>query len=501
MNILTNHTETLEEDIESLISKLEKFRNADSNIVEKLGYLRESLKDRHLKQLIYFDLKSIIDPNYIEEWAVDSYQKFPAWLSILEWIRNIFILVPIALTWYGLSEASSTYNELLQRDKALYNVPFLLLWEQGFPGIGRAYPLTFSRIALLDVIIMGSLVLINIIVHYWRDIRESSARKQASDLRAHVERVIWKISQVMAMEAYSSNRINTEALINMFTRDLKDNIQQLSGVLESERGFMKDLKIQLGQTSNSIQSFNGSVISGISELSLQLKNISAIYGQMNHVQQQYNDSIKQITVQQRDFLELLKLMDNNTTSLTGGIADIKKALVDELNNIKQADVETVQQLTDVLNRSSNMSERIIDVEKSLAKELNNIKQADIEIAQSISGILNKSAEWSSILEMSQASLRDMSKDNGNPIEHFKETSNPIDKMALESNHAIVQRFDDTSNRIIASLDVLIDEFRQSNRTIKQNLGSVYNFRLGAILLVATIAGGIIVSIVQYMVFR
>src|SRR5258707_10624074 len=66
-------------------------------------------------------------------------------LRALEWIRNVLIFLPLALTWYGISQAVSSYasditdiqnNHKLSPDEIARQIqtPFLYLWQQSFGG-------------------------------------------------------------------------------------------------------------------------------------------------------------------------------------------------------------------------------------------------------------------------------------------------------------------------------------------------------------------------------
>src|SRR5260370_34153972 len=85
------------------------------------------------------DIHKLINRDLIVERYRSQHDSARVWLiELLELARNVFIFVPIIITWLGISQATSKYHELLSHclNKCPDQVsqPFLYLWEQGFGG-------------------------------------------------------------------------------------------------------------------------------------------------------------------------------------------------------------------------------------------------------------------------------------------------------------------------------------------------------------------------------
>ena len=116
----------------------------------------------------------------------------PIW-GILEVARNVLVFAPIAVTWFGLSTATDAYAKLLDKQPELGDRPFLLLWEQGFHGVGTT--LVFSTLAAIDASLIVLLIVLSLAIHFNADIRD--ARTRASTLL--------KESQIRATVAHATS--------------------------------------------------------------------------------------------------------------------------------------------------------------------------------------------------------------------------------------------------------------------------------------------------------
>jgi hypothetical protein len=103
----------------------------------------------------------------------------PHWIwGILEVARNVLVFAPIAVTWFGLSTATDAYAKLLQQKPELLDRPFLLLWEQGFQGVGTS--IIFSTLATIDASLIAILIVLSLAIHAQFDLR--GARTRAASL-------------------------------------------------------------------------------------------------------------------------------------------------------------------------------------------------------------------------------------------------------------------------------------------------------------------------------
>jgi hypothetical protein len=82
----------------------------------------------------------------------------------LELVRNLLVFLPIAVTWYGLFEASRLYREVTRTIPAPAE-SFFNLWLTGFDGRLR---FTFDRMALSTLAVLVLLIVISLLVELVR---------------------------------------------------------------------------------------------------------------------------------------------------------------------------------------------------------------------------------------------------------------------------------------------------------------------------------------------
>lgn len=124
----------------------------------------------------------------------------------LEKWRNILVLVPLLLTWLGLSMASEFYAQALRLNPKLVEQPFLKMWVDGFPALQKAILFgivevspffihlpTFGLITALDALLFLFLILLTGFIQR----NETKAQAEAQDL------VSWLQDQLFQLESRS----------------------------------------------------------------------------------------------------------------------------------------------------------------------------------------------------------------------------------------------------------------------------------------------------------
>lgn len=96
--------------------------------------------------------------------------------SFAELVRSALVLLPIAITWYGLAAASATYAELVTARPELVTQPFLLLWQRGFDGMGGT--ISFSMLAAIDGTLITVIIALSLAIHYKADVHDPRALAQ-----------------------------------------------------------------------------------------------------------------------------------------------------------------------------------------------------------------------------------------------------------------------------------------------------------------------------------
>ena len=182
--------------VESLRKLAEKIKDSDPGGVDRLNLLGNAIQNPAQSDgWSYADVHSMIAPDSIVERYRNSLQTgMDRIVTFLEIIRNTFIFAPIIVTWYGISQATEKYNDLISaairaKQLDLYSQPFLYLWQQRFGGSLPGY-LTLSSIALVDVLILLFILTFTFFAYVLSNTSTARKDQDAQRLRANLNHAI-----------------------------------------------------------------------------------------------------------------------------------------------------------------------------------------------------------------------------------------------------------------------------------------------------------------------
>lgn len=119
--------------------------------------------------------------------AQDQVPEHKAWIYA-EGALGSLVFVPLLLTWYGLTQASSAYEALTGADPKAASRPFLQLWQSGFEGhLTGAF--TFGHVAMsatAAIALLFTLILLHGLRRSAVTHREEAAERACEELMARL---------------------------------------------------------------------------------------------------------------------------------------------------------------------------------------------------------------------------------------------------------------------------------------------------------------------------
>lgn len=240
-------------------------------------------------------LREAFDPAGFEERVMETKYGYVPWLQWAEVGRNLLVLVPIMLTWYGLWQAALSYNQLISTRGELVTQPFLLSWERGFSELGSrpGWHPTFSEIALLDCVILFIVLILTIFIDRRRHIKRDQAIQNAAEQRKVLERVLWRLDLRFAQIRQEQNAASSFATLSMavssfpqrasdlvdalrreqtrlagLTRQQADEVRQLHDFIAN----LSDFTTKFRESAGTMQSSSEKIEGAVNKLSTQVEN-------------------------------------------------------------------------------------------------------------------------------------------------------------------------------------------------------------------------------------
>ena len=126
--------------------------------------------------------------------------------SYAEAVLGALVFVPLMLTWYGLTRASSAYGALTGADPKAASRPFLQLWQSGFEGhLTGAF--TFGHVAMsatVAIVVLFTLVLVHGVRRSAVARREEDAERGSGELMAALVPVLTRAQLVLNQQRSGS---------------------------------------------------------------------------------------------------------------------------------------------------------------------------------------------------------------------------------------------------------------------------------------------------------
>ncbi|HEX7734738.1 MAG TPA: hypothetical protein VF458_07740 [Ktedonobacteraceae bacterium] len=310
---------------------------------------------------------------------------------ILDWIRNLLIFAPLALTWAGISNAVGAYSSYIasvQNDHhvdsahlaQIMQTPFLYLWQQGFGGyLNSAFIL--SNLAFADFIMLSFMLILTAFVN-------SRTHLRSSQKELEVEQIQEELTDALADAALCLTTTLGQQPTNIadLSRQLLDELarerQRLDDLSTRREKELADLKSftdallpisqnmlngasHIQQTTDSLRNTLQGLSSPLQQLVSDIQGMLSSIAQAIQLQRETSESVKQLVSDQKtwgsDLEQAIDELSISTRSLNQLPASINQwtgqlsGLVNQLTIEHQAQT-TVSQMT--ADASSGLQEAL-----------------------------------------------------------------------------------------------------------------------------------------------
>ncbi|GEM_PF-6023452 len=215
------------------------------------------------------------------------------WLRWIELIRNLLILVPVLWTWFGISRASSAYQETLTANPNLAPQPFLLLWQRGF--YGRLDWLPFSSMAFVDAMLVVVIIVLTFALHTWATSRELTRERSLEAALGNFESLLADV----ALHLAGRDGARSRQFLDEFGRIGQGLLQQL----DVERERIDKLAEQRDQQLTDLAAFAQNLVQGTNGMVEASQRFSGLYQELTESMRLLSGSVTAMATGQAELLD------------------------------------------------------------------------------------------------------------------------------------------------------------------------------------------------------
>lgn len=280
------------------------------------------------------DIHQLIDPDLIVE-RFKRQRTTNGLLVLLEGLRTIFIFLPLIVTWGGISQAVTSYSDLIKVNSSDISLPFLFLWQRGFDGRLQSWQ-TLGSLAGIDFALLSFVVILSILIFFLSDLIKTNKEREGEELRGELLHAIARASLCLAktrrqspggaVSDFNQSMNNFDAMIRQLLTQLKDITDRQGLQQQFFDDFRRDLVTVLtsmSRTVNDLRASNTNLMNSMGALVQPTQNIAGnINGLATNAQQAVNLFQGQISAQQA----IVQAQNNWGAVLQGVLTNLEQAV-------------------------------------------------------------------------------------------------------------------------------------------------------------------------------
>lgn len=305
----------------------DQMADIDASISERLSNLAAEAGTPLAKRWQYQDIENAVGLGDLEQSISDDLipKNTRRAIEIANYVRNVFILLPILFTWVSFWFASINFRIAIEANPELRFDQFLILGERVVaPGIKFFLPvLTFADIAIVDALLIATIVGITIATNYLYDTKKTEAQDYAKQLSNEIKQVLWKVpvSSPGKGTGISQETLSSflKEIVNLYEY-ANQTLEMLEGIKVSQAESISKMEEQIsrfGSKVGNIQDYNKNLNSSVTTLGEYLDNVRKISEKFEGVSSGLDNMTGKLS-------EVSKVGDN----LERPIAKLEKTLTD-----------------------------------------------------------------------------------------------------------------------------------------------------------------------------
>jgi hypothetical protein len=400
---------TTQDDLQALAGHI---RDVDPLAAKRLTMLSEALVNQpnstgpSTTSWASRNVHEIIDIDTITERARGKGSS--RFVNRMELLRNVLIVLPLTLTWLGISQAVNLYGQYSGNDS---QQSFIFLWQQGFGG--RLWSIfTLSSLAFVDFLLLLLIVGLTFVVSRQQSIIENDIEQDTARLRSELadalaraalclgERQLGQPTSftdvVMRLDHISQQ---TAARLDTVTQQISSVVQEFITELQEERqqrgslsAFLQGMETitkQILNGASAIQNATTTLTASLNELAIPIQEIPV---QQKELLQKARDIFTQIEPVANNLQKLATEQQNFNQTLHNALSESLEQLLTQQSQFSQELGDAVDSLNTSQLRIVQLIQQIqtaTDRQQQLIQTIENEHQSQISMTYLIRDVANE----------------------------------------------------------------------------------------------------------------
>ncbi|MEM7125786.1 MAG: hypothetical protein AAF702_05645 [Chloroflexota bacterium] len=328
------------------------------------------------------DLYRVLNPERIAS-SYESQVASVGWVRWFEFLRNVLVILPLAVTWIGISVAVRGYQVLLEEQPEQAAQSFIYLWQSGFDG--RVW-LTLERLAAIDGAILLVVFILSLILAFYSATRQNRGRSEAMRVQYDLEEILADADLVLSVSRQPNEYQALQRVVKMadqvlqslrqesvrfdkFIFERRNELARLTDFTQT----LEESNTQISHSLDQLTAMNNRSADSISQLLPIMERFAIQSEQYVPTMRETNEQLEQlinvrmdtlIASQMQTIFDLQQHMEAQTAKLEA-VSDGLPDLVEGIKEFRQNMTTSLELLTSQLQQGKSQSEGLTPQQDAL----------------------------------------------------------------------------------------------------------------------------------------
>jgi hypothetical protein len=348
----------------------------------------------------YSDIRAMLDPDRISN-ALGGDGSMDWITRGLEVLRNSLVLLPLAITWFGIALAVDGYFKLINARPELAGQSFIYLWQSGFQG---RTVLSLGTLAVLDAFLLTGVFALTLLAYTrsaWVSLMNrrfgASFSQDLSQALAEAELLLAPRRMPQYLASIQKFQQNTQDLLKEITAE-RQRLAELAQRREREFGDLNGTTENLKNTAvvflnaaQSLASIHTATLAGLNGVTGAAKGVTASQQEVMNAIVNVTGRINGLLAQQQKAAEqtstqIAKVLEGTGNRLDSLLAVQQSGMVRLIVEQQRALQETANKIDSLVQAQKVSIERVFDEQRLAGRGMGGMGGMGGLIDKSIDGI-------------------------------------------------------------------------------------------------------------------